>query len=392
MVKIVDFGLTKLAGRTMLTKEGTTLATASYMSPEQTQGAAVDHRTDIWALSVVLYEMVTGKQPFRGDYEQAVLYSIMNENPEPITGLRTSVPMELERVVNKALAKNPDERYQRVDELLVDLKTLKKQLQLGTAKVLATSGGAIEPSRKKINHGIPLGGVAGVAVLALIVINFLMPSKSGSIDRRSIAVLPFENLNDPESDYFSDGITEDILTQLSKIGDLRVFSSIATKQYKGSQKGPREIGQELAVATLLAGKVRQAGVKLRISCQLINCANESQIWAETYDREMRDVFAIQSDVARQIANTLKADSPRQKRNASKAARPQTSLLTIIISRAEIFTIEIPRRIMSAPLICSGKDWQETRNLLWPGQAWGMRTIKGALDLVLSFHGLTHQSS
>ena len=112
-VKIVDFGLAKLAGHTMLTKEGTTLGTASYMSPEQTQGAKVDHRTDIWALGVVVYEMVTGKQPFEGGYEQAVMYSIMNEDPEPITGLRTGVPMELERIVSKALKKNPSERSPR---------------------------------------------------------------------------------------------------------------------------------------------------------------------------------------------------------------------------------------------------------------------------------------
>jgi len=121
-VKIVDFGLAKLAGRTLLTKEGTTLGTVAYMSPEQAQGAEVDHRTDIWALGAVLYQIVTGKQPFKGDYEQAVFYSIMNEDPEPITALRTGVPMELERIVTKCLDKEPNNRYQHADELIVDFQ------------------------------------------------------------------------------------------------------------------------------------------------------------------------------------------------------------------------------------------------------------------------------
>ena len=124
VVKIVDFGLARLAGATMLTKEGTTLGTTAYMSPEQTQGAEVDHRTDIWALGALLYEMISGKQPFAGDYEQAVMYSIMNEDPEPLTALRTGVPMELERIVNKCLAKDPKERYQHISELPVDLKAI----------------------------------------------------------------------------------------------------------------------------------------------------------------------------------------------------------------------------------------------------------------------------
>ena len=127
IVKIVDFGLAKLASRTMLTKEGTTLGTASYMSPEQTQGAGVDHRTDIWALGVLLYEMVTGKEPFQGDYDQAVMYSILHEDPEPMTGLRTGVPMELERIVSKCLQKEPSARYQGLDELIVDLHQIKNR-------------------------------------------------------------------------------------------------------------------------------------------------------------------------------------------------------------------------------------------------------------------------
>ena len=131
-VKIMDFGLAKLSGKTKLTKTGMTMGTAAYMSPEQARGERVDHRTDIWSFGIMLYEMITGQLPFKGEYEQAMVYSIMNEEPEPVTGLRTGVPMELERVVNKALAKIPDERYQHADELIVDLKQFKKTQKSGT--------------------------------------------------------------------------------------------------------------------------------------------------------------------------------------------------------------------------------------------------------------------
>ncbi|MFQ5676096.1 MAG: serine/threonine protein kinase, partial [bacterium] len=164
-VRITDFGLAKLAGRTQLTKEGTAMGTVAYMSPEQTQGVDVDHRTDIWALGAVIYEMITGQQPFVGDYEQAVIYSIMNEDPEPPTALRTGVPMELERIVLKALAKEPDERYQRVDEMLVDLKGVQKALESGVSQTKARAGAAPKPASdqmaetqriSKISKTVPL--------------------------------------------------------------------------------------------------------------------------------------------------------------------------------------------------------------------------------------------
>ena len=146
-VKIVDFGLAKLSGRTQLTKEGTTLGTVAYMSPEQAQGANVDHRTDIWSFGVMLYEMVTGQLPFGGDYDQAVVYSIMSEDPEPMTALRTGVPMELERIVNKAIAKNPEERYQNTNDMLIDLRTVAKELETGITKARLTTTARLADER-----------------------------------------------------------------------------------------------------------------------------------------------------------------------------------------------------------------------------------------------------
>jgi Tol biopolymer transport system component len=167
IVKILDFGLAKLSGRTQLTREGTTLGTVAYMSPEQAQGVAADHRTDVWSLGAILYEMVTGLQPFAGDYEQAVMYSIMNEDPEPLTGLRTGVPMELERIVNKAMAKSPDERYQHVDEMLTDLKALKRQLTSMGSKVRPAE--ALPPKNKRRAYA---GITAALLLLIFLAIYF----------------------------------------------------------------------------------------------------------------------------------------------------------------------------------------------------------------------------
>jgi len=130
-VKIIDFGLAKAAHQTMLTKTGTTLGTAAYMSPEQAQGAATDHRTDIWSLGVLMYEMVTGQRPFKSEYESALAYSILNENPEPVTALRTGVPLKLERIILKCLEKSPSNRYQHVDEIMVDLRNAERELSSG---------------------------------------------------------------------------------------------------------------------------------------------------------------------------------------------------------------------------------------------------------------------
>jgi len=231
-VKIVDFGLAKLSGRTRVTKTGTTAGTIAYMSPEQSRGEGVDSRTDIWSLGVVLYEMLTGKLPFKGDYEQAVVFSILNEDPEPLRNLRSEVPIGLERIVHKAMAKSPGERYRQVRDVLVELETLGTEQE--TRSMTAGRG------------------------------------------RKSIAVLPFKSLSESKEDeYFSDGITEDILTQLSRIGDLKVISRTSVMRYKKSEKSLLEIGRELGVATILEGSVRRSGDRVRIVGELIDAQTDA---------------------------------------------------------------------------------------------------------------------
>ena len=163
VVKILDFGLAKLAGQTKLTKEGTTLGTVAYMSPEQTRGEDVDHRTDIWSLGTIIYEMVTGQIPFKGDYEQSIMFSITNDTPEPMTGLRTGVPMELERIVDKTLKKNPDERYQNISDMLVDLKAIKEHTG-STMKIGPTEAKEV-PEKKKSLRRLIIPLAAGLVLI-----------------------------------------------------------------------------------------------------------------------------------------------------------------------------------------------------------------------------------
>jgi TolB-like protein/Tfp pilus assembly protein PilF len=266
VAKILDFGLAKLVGQERLTKTGSTVGTAAYMSPEQARGEEVDHRTDIWSLGVVFYEMITGRPPFKSDYEQAAIYLILNEEPEPISRVRPDTPPGLESVVIKTIRKDPGARYQHVAEMLTDLKLLKEELRSGT------------------------------------------PGKQSPTERTqpSIAVLPFANLSaDPENEYFSDGMSEDIINALTKVNGLHVVARTSSFAFKGKNEDIREIGKKLHVEHVLEGSVRKAGNRLRITAQLIKIADGYHLWSERFDRAMDDVFAIQDEISLAIVDKLK---------------------------------------------------------------------------------------
>jgi eukaryotic-like serine/threonine-protein kinase len=311
-VKLIDFGLARVAERTLLTKSGTTLGTVPYMSPEQAQGAKVDHRTDIWSLGVVLYEMITGQRPFKSDYETALVYSIINEEPEPVTGLRSGIPMELERILNKCLEKEPNDRYQHTDEMIVDLRKVTNEISSGVhakTRAIKDKETVIDNNdrsyRKKIK---PLVYAIPLVLIILLGIYVFIPREPAIAELdRSIAVLPFENLSpDPADEFIADGITEDIIGSLSKIADLRVISRRSSMRYKGTDKSLRTIGEELNIATILEGSVRRFGDALRISAQLIDIHTDNTLWAEHYDRRIEDIFVLQSEVAQNVAVALKA--------------------------------------------------------------------------------------
>ena len=274
-VKILDFGLAKLRGRTKLTKTGTTLGTLAYMSPEQAKGEEMDHRSDIFSFGAVLYEMLTGLHAFKSEIEGAVVYSILNEEPEPMTGLRTGVPMELERLVNKALNKSTEERYQHMDEMRVDLKAV-------SLKVRKDSGYLLE----KVE---------------------------------SLAVMPFSNASGKEElEYLSEGITESLITNLSQISNFKVISRTSVFHYKGRHIEVQKIARELKVNKLLLGWVSRRSDDVSIGVELVEGSDNSQIWGEQYTRKFTDVVQIQEEIVKDISTKLKLKLTRkEKKHLSK---------------------------------------------------------------------------
>jgi serine/threonine protein kinase/Tfp pilus assembly protein PilF len=335
-VKILDFGLAKLRGVTKLTKEGTTLGTVAYMSPEQASGDKVDHRSDIWSLGVLLYEMITGQLPFRGEYEQAIMYAIMNEEPEPITGLRTGVPRELERIVNKTLNKNISARYQNIADMIVDLKNLITKSEKATKE--PKTGGMVK------KRGLPqnLFKWMGLILLAVLVVAgylFLKekpkPEKTVGQEKsaadkifeskwkNSIAVLPFTNISaDKEQEYFCDGMTEDIITKLTHIKDLKVISRTSVMKYKKTEKSIRDIGKELTVDNILEGSVRKDKNRIRITAQLIRVIDDAHLWANNYDRNLESIFEVQDEVSKAIAQALEVTLTPETIQTFKASQTQ----------------------------------------------------------------------
>lgn len=318
VAKIVDFGLAKLAGRTMITRTGKTLGTVAYMSPEQARGEHVDHRTDIWSLGVMLFEMLTGQLPFKSEYHDAVVYSILHEEPSPITELRSGAPMELQRIVIKALQKDRKDRYQHVHEFLEDLRRVQKDIE---EKGTVTSVGPERAGRKsRLWTVLPITAVTLILVLAgvwfLVVRGDL--STEGPLD--SIAVMPFLNLSgDLNQEYFCDGMTEALITELSKIKALRVISRTSAMQYKKTRKSLGEIAVELDVKALVEGSVLKVGDTVRINIQLLRASPEGHLWANTFDRTLENILIMQSEVARAVAGEIRvAVTPEEQKRLTSS--------------------------------------------------------------------------
>jgi eukaryotic-like serine/threonine-protein kinase len=319
--KLLDFGIAKLTeqrpasdDRTVettagpQTREGLVLGTAHYMSPEQARGQKVDARSDIWSLGVVLYEMVEGSPPFRGETPSDCIASILTTEPLPLSGVLPDVPLRLESILQKALRKNSDERYQTIKEMLADLRVLKGELEAESSfpqtKARAES---IVSKIKRHNRGVLL--TLGAALLAAVAVAYssFFVARTSLPNEKSIAVLPFENLSEEKSNaYFADGIQDEILTRLSKIADLKVISRTSTQRYKKTSRKLSEIANQLGVANLLEGSVQKTNDQVRVNVQLIRAANDSHLWAETFDRKLTDIFSVESEVAKAIADQLRA--------------------------------------------------------------------------------------
>jgi len=309
VVKIVDFGLAKLADRTKITKEGTTLGTAAYMSPEQVQGEDVTHQTDIWSFGVLLYEMLTGDMPFKGEYEQAVIYSILHEEPGSILEKREDLPESIEQVIQQALQKDTVNRYQTMDRVIDDLESI-----ISGDEVSQT------PGRTSVSNRGIMVAVAILAGMLFIMLGYIFFSNTQpAID--SIAVLPLANLSgDPDQEYFADGMTEALITDLGKIQSLRVISRQSVMRYKDSELPIREIADQLNVQAIVEGSALPNDEVVRITSKLINAENETQIWNKRYDRKIEDILSLQSEVAHAIAREIQIVLSLEDQNRLKNTR------------------------------------------------------------------------
>ncbi len=299
--RILDFGIAKVKGAAKLTKTGSTMGTVPYLSPEPAQGRDVDARSDLFSLGAILYELISGRQPFGGEHESAIVYAIAHEEPEPLARFKKDVPDELQRIVSKCLAKDPAERYQGAAELLADLRTLKRVQTTGTMPTA--------PARKK-----PSGMLVGAIVLVLATAVGIVPrffenkNPEGKHDAIMLAVLPFQNIGSADDEYFAAGVTDEILTNLAQIPGLGVISRTSTLRYKERTQSIKEIGEELGVEYVLEASIQwdKSGdaSRIRLHPQLIRTSDDVHVWAQRYDAVMDDIFEVQSTIAAQVADAL----------------------------------------------------------------------------------------
>jgi serine/threonine protein kinase/Tfp pilus assembly protein PilF len=307
--KILDFGLAKLAtqrqvglessapatigmqtqlvGDAFLTSPGSSVGTVVYMSPEQARGEELDARSDLFSLGVVLYEMATGVVPFSGATFAVIFDGILHSMPVPATKLNSKLPMAFENVINKALEKDTDLRYQSAAELRGDLKRIKRDMDSNRRPGTASTGTAVADRAERADSS----DTHSAAV----------PSA-----KKSVAVLYFENQSGgKEDEYFRDGMTEDIITELSKITQLQIFPRSEMLAFRDKPTAAPQVGQQLGASFVLEGTIRRSGNRLRITAQLVEISTRHSMWAERYDRQLEDVFAIQDEIARSIAQALR---------------------------------------------------------------------------------------
>ena len=362
-VKVLDFGLAKLSepgasggGRSdpedqtlkqIQTRAGLVMGTAGYMSPEQARGLNVDKRTDIWSLGCVLYEIVCGQSPFQGETITDTVANIIYREPPSILKLRSEADVELERIINRSLAKNIEERYQSTRELLTDLKRLQKRLDLAQAgrslaqsaptQAHTTISEAVESSvaanatqqipgrteelrRPKSRRMAIIVATVSIILIATIAAVIFAWYRSGSRSAaiQSIAVMPFVNASGkPDVEYLSDGLTDSLIFRFSQLPQVKVSPTSSVMRFKGSTKDPTEIAKELDVDSVLSGRLMQVGDNLTISVQLIDARTKKLVWAEQYDRKMADLLATQREIAMTLTQKMQLQLAGNERGVTK---------------------------------------------------------------------------
>jgi len=313
-VKILDFGLARQQPETAVeaesaratvtaTEPGTVLGTVTYMSPEQVRGLPVDARSDLFSFGSVLYEMVTGRRAFPGKTSADAMAAILKESPPDPSDSGKTIPLALSRVITRCLEKSPDERFQSARDLTYALR------EIASASAASIQMSGVATAELAAHRGRVAAIVAGVIVLAASLVlafdvgglrNRLTVGKGSTI--RSLAVLPLQNLSgDPSQEYFADGMTEELITRLAQVSGLRVTSRTSVMSYRDTKKRLPEIARELGVDSVVEGSVSRADDKVRVTAQLIDGASDRHLWAQTYERDLRDVLALESEIAQAVA-------------------------------------------------------------------------------------------
>ncbi|MBU8932938.1 MAG: protein kinase [candidate division Zixibacteria bacterium] len=330
--KLVDFGLATIQGTDKLTKTGSTLGTVGYMSPEQIKVKEVDHRSDLFSLGVVLYEMIAGRLPFAADNEAATMNAVLNEVHEPLSRYKSGVSGELQRIVSKLLEKDPTLRYQSAVGLISDLKTLTRDEPSVAGK----------PPVDWWNRFVVVGAVIVCLIMAGYALYPRQEVSSGD-KKKSLVVLPFENLGTDEDEYFAAGITDEITARLAGLSGLRVISRTSAVHYKDSGKPLKQIAKELKVDYVLEGTIRwdKSGDvdRVRIIPQLIRASDDSHVWADTFERALTQVFVVQAEIATRIADALD--------------------VTLLESEKQLLTVQPTENLVAYDYFLRAKDhWNE----------------------------------
>lgn len=341
LVKIMDFGLAKILQTPAaefllgseseittareLTTPGFTMGTVSYMSPEQARGEDVDARADLFAFGALMYDMAIGEPPFRGSTPAVILSGVLERQPVALLERNPALPAKLQDIILKALEKNREERYQTARDMLVDIRRLLRDIDSGAAESARSSprlpGVAVSSVAAGVHAAAPKRrnlGIAAAAIVAALIASVLLlwkpwgrrgnpsPAAASRPEIKSLAVLPLENLSqDPAHEYFADGMTDELIAKLSKISALRVISRTSTMRYKGMKKSLPEIARDLQVEAVVEGSVLRSGERVRINARLIDVAGDRQMWAESYERDLKDILSLQSDVASAIVREVR---------------------------------------------------------------------------------------
>jgi non-specific serine/threonine protein kinase len=333
--KILDFGLAKLAPgeapmadaaavgpaattlEDQLTSPGAAIGTVAYMSPEQARGQKLDARSDLFSFGAVLYEMAAGREAFTGSTSGAIFGAILHETPPPPARCNPQLPEELQRIISKALEKERDTRYQTAAELRADLKRLKRDSESGGAREAAPGVRRPVLSRRATLTAVVLAlGLIAAVSIGVRYYRRAVPVPAPVSKEASIAVLPLQNLSaERENDYFSDGMTEEIVGKLSRIRGLKIASRSSVARFKGTGKDSREVARELQVRYVLEGSVRKAENRVRISVQLVDPASGFQVWSDDFEGDLKDVFAVQEQTALKIAEALNLRLSSQEQQA-----------------------------------------------------------------------------